>query len=222
MRTASSSPISPSSGIGVGTGIQPAIVYTYFNMEDPVVGGYTTDKIALRRAISMAYNVDEEIRIVAPGTGRAVDAADCRRMSNGHDPNFTRLRALRRRRREGAARQVRLHRSRRRRLARPARRQAAGAVAGLAAVEQRPAVRRAVAKEPRRRRPAHRIRQAEVAGPFEDGARRQAADVDAGRIRARRRTASTSSICCTGRTPAIRICRASACPNSTRCSPAPA
>ena len=36
-------------------------------MEDPVVGGYTPEKIALRRAIGMAYNVDEEIRVLRAG-----------------------------------------------------------------------------------------------------------------------------------------------------------
>ena len=46
---------------------QPSLRYTYFNMEDPVVGGYTKDKIALRRAISMAYNTEEEIRVVRQG-----------------------------------------------------------------------------------------------------------------------------------------------------------
>ena len=40
------------------------ITYTTFNMKDKIVGGYTADKIALRRAISMAYPIDEEIRIV--------------------------------------------------------------------------------------------------------------------------------------------------------------
>jgi oligopeptide transport system substrate-binding protein len=45
-------------------GVQPAVTYTYFNMEDPVVGGYTPDKIALRRAISMAYNNDDEIHVI--------------------------------------------------------------------------------------------------------------------------------------------------------------
>ena len=33
-------------------------------MEHPVVGGYTPDKVALRRAIALAYDVDEEIRLV--------------------------------------------------------------------------------------------------------------------------------------------------------------
>jgi ABC-type transport system substrate-binding protein len=37
---------------------------TYFNIENPVVGGYTPDKVALRRAISLAVDVDKEIRVV--------------------------------------------------------------------------------------------------------------------------------------------------------------
>jgi ABC-type transport system substrate-binding protein len=56
-------------GIVLARGVQPAISYLYFNMEDPVVGGYTPDKIALRRALSMAYNVDEEIRVLRQGQG---------------------------------------------------------------------------------------------------------------------------------------------------------
>src|SRR5208283_4917863 len=54
-------------GIQVGRGVQPAITYTYFNMDDPIVGGYSKDRIALRRAISMAYNTDEEIRVLRQG-----------------------------------------------------------------------------------------------------------------------------------------------------------
>ncbi len=48
---------------------QPAmdLTYVYFNMEDPVIGGYTPEKVALRRAISLAYNVDDEIAIVRKG-----------------------------------------------------------------------------------------------------------------------------------------------------------
>ena len=56
-------------GIILERGVQPAITYTYFNMEDPVVGGYTKEKIALRRAIGMAFNVDEEINIIRQGQG---------------------------------------------------------------------------------------------------------------------------------------------------------
>lgn len=43
---------------------EPDVTYTYFNMEDPVVGGYGRDKIALRRAITLAYNTREEIQIL--------------------------------------------------------------------------------------------------------------------------------------------------------------
>jgi ABC-type transport system substrate-binding protein len=35
----------------------------YFNMNHPVVGGYTPDKVALRRAIALAVNNEEEARI---------------------------------------------------------------------------------------------------------------------------------------------------------------
>ena len=64
------------SGILLGRGVQPAIVYTYFNMDDPVVGGYTNDKIALRRAISMAYNIEDEINVIRLGQAMRGDAAD--------------------------------------------------------------------------------------------------------------------------------------------------
>jgi ABC-type transport system substrate-binding protein len=42
-----------------------------FNMDDPVVGGYTPDKVALRRAISLAYDVDAEINQIRRGGLRA-------------------------------------------------------------------------------------------------------------------------------------------------------
>ena len=56
-------------GIVLARGVQPAVSYTYFNMDDPVVGGYAKEKVALRRAVSMAYNVEEEIRIIRQGQG---------------------------------------------------------------------------------------------------------------------------------------------------------
>jgi ABC-type transport system substrate-binding protein len=42
---------------------QPSLAYTYFNMEDPVVGGYTPEKIALRRAMIMGFNTEEMIKV---------------------------------------------------------------------------------------------------------------------------------------------------------------
>jgi ABC-type transport system substrate-binding protein len=74
-------------GIVRERGVQPAIAYTYFNMEDPVVGGYTKEKIALRRAIGMAYNVDEEIRIIRQGQGEPATQVIPPNVA-GHDPNI--------------------------------------------------------------------------------------------------------------------------------------
>ena len=43
---------------------QPDVLYTYFNMDDPVVGGYTPERVALRRAIALGYDNAEEIRLL--------------------------------------------------------------------------------------------------------------------------------------------------------------
>jgi oligopeptide transport system substrate-binding protein len=51
-------------GIKLSRIIDPAIIYHYWNMQDPIVGGMTKEKIALRRAMALAYNVDEEVKIV--------------------------------------------------------------------------------------------------------------------------------------------------------------
>ncbi len=40
------------------------LTYTMFNMQDATIGGYTPEKIALRRAISMAYPVENEMLII--------------------------------------------------------------------------------------------------------------------------------------------------------------
>ena len=41
--------------------------YMWMNMNDPVVGGYGKDKVALRRAISLAYNNAEDIAVLKKG-----------------------------------------------------------------------------------------------------------------------------------------------------------
>jgi hypothetical protein len=43
------------------------VAVSYFAMEHPVVGGYEPHKVALRRAISLAVDVDREIRLVRRG-----------------------------------------------------------------------------------------------------------------------------------------------------------
>ncbi|HKW80446.1 MAG TPA: ABC transporter substrate-binding protein [Casimicrobiaceae bacterium] len=51
-------------GIRLYRYLEPEMTYYYFNMVDPVVGSFDKDKIALRRAITMAYDIDEEIRVI--------------------------------------------------------------------------------------------------------------------------------------------------------------
>jgi ABC-type transport system substrate-binding protein len=54
-------------GIRLERATELAVTFAYFNMEDPVVGGYTSEKVALRRAICSAYNLPDEIRVIRNG-----------------------------------------------------------------------------------------------------------------------------------------------------------
>jgi oligopeptide transport system substrate-binding protein len=56
-------------GIRLERATELAVTFAYFNMEDPVVGGYSPDKVALRRAVCSAYNLPDEIRVVRNGQG---------------------------------------------------------------------------------------------------------------------------------------------------------
>jgi ABC-type transport system substrate-binding protein len=47
--------------------VRPDIALMLYNMDDPVIGGYTPDKIALRRALNLAYDVEREIRVIWRG-----------------------------------------------------------------------------------------------------------------------------------------------------------
>ncbi len=49
--------------------VVPALIYTYFNMEDPVVGGFAAERVALRRAIGMGFNTPDFIRVLYAGQG---------------------------------------------------------------------------------------------------------------------------------------------------------
>jgi ABC-type transport system substrate-binding protein len=63
------------------------VALSYFGMENPVVGGYEPHKVALRRAISLAVDIDREIALVRrhqaiPGQGPIAPG------TFGYDPNF--------------------------------------------------------------------------------------------------------------------------------------
>jgi ABC-type transport system substrate-binding protein len=74
-------------GIQLDRQVIQAIAFTYFNMEDPVVGGYAPQQVALRRALSLAWNIDEEIRL--QWNGQAVVAqGPMPPLTTGHDPSW--------------------------------------------------------------------------------------------------------------------------------------
>ena len=66
---------------------EPEITYTLFNMRDPVVGGYTPEKIALRRAMTMSYNIKEEIGLIRKNQALKAEMPVPRGVV-GHDPAY--------------------------------------------------------------------------------------------------------------------------------------
>ena len=59
----------------------------YFNMDDPVVGGYTPERVAVRRAISLGYDVPREIRLIRRGQAVVAQSPMVPRTS-GYDPAY--------------------------------------------------------------------------------------------------------------------------------------
>jgi ABC-type transport system substrate-binding protein len=60
-------------GIRMDRSIDPEIIYLFMNTQEKIgneanpLGGYTPEKIALRRAIAMAYNVEDQIKVIRKG-----------------------------------------------------------------------------------------------------------------------------------------------------------
>ena len=55
------------SGIQMSRSLASDVTLVVFNMDHPTIGGYTPEKTALRRALSLATNIDQEIRLVRRG-----------------------------------------------------------------------------------------------------------------------------------------------------------
>ncbi|QUY37323.1 ABC transporter substrate-binding protein [Acinetobacter junii] len=80
-------PVMRQKGIRLYPNKEAEITYTMLNMRDPIIGGNNLDKIALRRAIAMSFNVDEYIRILRKG--QAVKAEMLVPTGvNGHNPKY--------------------------------------------------------------------------------------------------------------------------------------
>jgi ABC-type transport system substrate-binding protein len=74
---------------GISMAQVPALdlTFNYFNMEDPTVGGYTPEKVALRRAISLGYKTQDEIAIVRKNQAVQAQTPYSPGVA-GYDPNF--------------------------------------------------------------------------------------------------------------------------------------
>lgn len=61
------SPALEKRGVSVFPELQPEFTYDSFNVEDPVIGGYSPERVALRRALVHAHDRTQEINIIRKG-----------------------------------------------------------------------------------------------------------------------------------------------------------
>jgi oligopeptide transport system substrate-binding protein len=80
-------------GIKLDRSVDPEITYTFFNMREQIggqpnpVGGFGKERIALRRAIAMAYKIDDEIKIIRKGQAIKAEYPIPPGIA-GHDPGY--------------------------------------------------------------------------------------------------------------------------------------
>ncbi len=67
--------------------VGPEGVLTVYNLDDPVVGGYTPDKVALRRAINLAVDIPREIALGRYGQAIPAQSPSVPH-TTGYDPAF--------------------------------------------------------------------------------------------------------------------------------------
>ena len=61
-------------GITLDRSVEPEITYYAIDAQDPVVGGFTLEKIALRRAILLSYDIEQEIRVIRKSQAVALES----------------------------------------------------------------------------------------------------------------------------------------------------
>ncbi|MFW1888789.1 ABC transporter substrate-binding protein [Acinetobacter johnsonii] len=74
-------------GVQLSRITDPSIDYHYWNMQNPIVGGLSKDKIALRRAMAMAFSADNYINILQKGDSQKLQALIPSGVV-GYDPNY--------------------------------------------------------------------------------------------------------------------------------------
>jgi ABC-type transport system substrate-binding protein len=67
--------------------VEPGTTFSIFNMEDTTVGGYTPDKVALRRAIALGMDYEREIRLLRNGQA-VVAQSPIIPYTSGYHPKF--------------------------------------------------------------------------------------------------------------------------------------
>jgi len=74
-------------GIQLDRSTDAEIIYLFFNMQDKTVGGFSKEKLALRRAIAMSYKIDDQIRIIRKGQAVRAHYPIPAGVA-GHDPHY--------------------------------------------------------------------------------------------------------------------------------------
>jgi ABC-type transport system substrate-binding protein len=74
-------------GVKLQTQLRPDMVMNFFFMEHPLVGGYTPEKVALRRAIALALDGDAYKREVQGNYGLRAQSTVAP-FTSGYDPNY--------------------------------------------------------------------------------------------------------------------------------------
>jgi ABC-type transport system substrate-binding protein len=74
-------------GIRFDRSVEPEITYYGLDMQDPVVGGSALEKVALRRAILLSYDIEQEIRVIRKGQATALEGPIPPGVV-GHDPQY--------------------------------------------------------------------------------------------------------------------------------------
>ncbi len=74
-------------GMQMARAVNPTTRHVYFNMEHTMTGGYTPERVALRRALALAYNTPREIDLVRHGQLMPAQSV-MPPMVSGYDPKF--------------------------------------------------------------------------------------------------------------------------------------
>jgi len=75
-------------GVRAERAVLPSTYYTMFNMAHPLVGGYTPERVALRRAIGLAIDVQREVELLRHGSAVVAQSPVAVHLS-GYVPGWT-------------------------------------------------------------------------------------------------------------------------------------